>query len=312
MPAARAPHLFRRHSPACKVHRLKLPARYKAAFMDCDCPIWAAGRTATAELPRQSLGTRDLKTGEAILAALLSTDKKKHADGPTIDECIEKYLASQKHELGEKTHGQYKLHLARLRDYCERQGVYSIRELNVDLLETFKVEGLSDLADTSKSTVVAKIRCFLRDAFRRDWIKEPLVERVKPFRAVYDQKEPYSEEEVEKILKEALNLNGGTHAYAKHPKTFRLLLELMLETGMRVGDAIRYNPALCVKGEHLWIYTYLPQKQKRTEKPKPLEAYLPDRLKLAVDACEWLSPECRSSMVRARIQPTWPTKSMSG
>jgi hypothetical protein len=26
-----------------------------------------------------------------------------------------------------------------------------------------------------------------------------------------------------KILNEALKLNGGTHAYAKHPKTFRLL-----------------------------------------------------------------------------------------
>jgi hypothetical protein len=46
-----------------------------------------------------------------------------------------------------------------------------MRELNVDLLETLKVEGLPELADTSKSTVVAKIRCFLRDAFRRGWIK---------------------------------------------------------------------------------------------------------------------------------------------
>jgi len=103
---------------------------------------------------------------------------------------------------------------------------------------------------------------------------------------VYDQKEPYSDEEVEKILNEALKLNGGTHGYARHPKTFHLLLELMLETGMRVGDAIRYNPALVVKGEHLWIYTYLPQKQRRTEKAKPLEAYLPDRLKQGIDACD--------------------------
>jgi hypothetical protein len=133
--------------------------------MDCDCPIWAAGRTATGEIPRQSIGTRDLKTAEAILAALIVTDKKKQADGPTIEACIQKYLASHKHELGEKTYGQYKLHLGRLQDYCERRGVYSIRELNVDLLETFKVEGLPDLADTSKSTVVAKLRCFLRDAF---------------------------------------------------------------------------------------------------------------------------------------------------
>jgi integrase/recombinase XerD len=291
MPAPRVPYLFRRHSSDCRVHKLKLSARRKAAFMDCDCLIWAAGRTATGEIPRQSTGTRDLNTAEAILAALISTDKKKQAEGPMIADCVQKFLASHKHDLGEKTYGQYKLHLGRLKEYCERRGVYSMRALNVDLLETFKVEGLPDLADTSKSTIVAKLRCFLRDAFRRGWISEPLVERVRPYHAVYAQKEPYSDEEAEKILNEALKLNGGTHAYAKHPKTFRLLLELMLETGMRVGDAIRFDPRLVVKGEHLWVYTYLPQKQKRTERPKPLEAYLPDRLKRSIDDCDWLSPK---------------------
>src|SRR5262249_13245674 len=119
-------------------------------------------------------------------------------------------------------------------------------ELNVDLLETFKVEGLPDLADTSKSTVVAKLRCFLREAFRRGWITEPLVERVRAHRAVYDQKEPYSDEEVEKVLSEALKLNGGTHGYAKYPKTFRLLLELMLETGMRVPAGASQCPRVLI------------------------------------------------------------------
>jgi hypothetical protein len=166
--------------------------------MDSDCPIWAAGRTAIGEIPRQSTGTRDLKTAEAILATLIFTDKKKQADGPTIEECNQKCLLSHKHELREKTFGQYKLHLRRLEQYCERRGVYAMRELNMDLLETFKVEGLPDLADTSKSTVVAKLRCFLRNAFRRGWINEPLVERVMPHRAPYDQKEPYSDEEIEK------------------------------------------------------------------------------------------------------------------
>ncbi len=147
------------------------------------------------------------------------------------------------------------------------------------------------MADTSKATAVAKLRCFLRAAHRREWISQPLVDKVTAYPAVYDQKEPYSDEEVDKILDEALKLNGGTHAYAKHPQTFRVLLELMLETGMRVGDAIRFDPVLLVKGEHPWIYTYIPQKKKKTDKPKPLEAYLTDRLKTAIDACHWLSPK---------------------
>jgi len=68
-------------------------------------------------------------------------------------------------------------------------------------------------------------------------------------------------------------------------------LELMLETGMRVGDSIRFDPAVLAKGEHLWIYAFSMQKRKRTEKPKPMEAYITDRLKTAIDACEWLSPK---------------------
>jgi hypothetical protein len=32
---------------------------------------------------------------------------------------------------------------------------------------------------------------------------------------LYKQKEPYSDEKVEKILNEALNLNVGTHGYAR-------------------------------------------------------------------------------------------------
>jgi len=165
-----------------------------------------------------------------------------------------------------------------------------MRNLTVDLLETFKTEGLpAAMADTSKATAVAKLRCFLRTAYRRDWITESLVDKVTAHRAVYEQKEPYSDEEIKKILDGALELNGGTHGYARHPKTFRLLLELMIETGMRVGDAIRYDPLLAVKGEHLWIYTFVQQKKKKTDQPKPLETYLADRLKTAIDHCEWLS-----------------------
>jgi integrase len=84
-------------------------------------------------------------------------------------------------------------------------------------------------------------------------------------------------------------LDGGTHGYAKKPQTFRLLLELMLATGLQVGDAVAFNPHALSKGDTLWIYTYRPQKQKRSEKLKLLEAYISDDLKKRIDECEWLS-----------------------
>jgi integrase len=78
-------------------------------------------------------------------------------------------------------------------------------------------------------------------------------------------------------------LDGGTHGYAKQPETFRLLLELMLATGLRVGDAVAFDPRELAKGDTLWIYTYQPQKQKRSEKPKLREAYITGEMKKRID-----------------------------
>jgi len=64
-----------------------------------------------------------------------------------------------------------------------------MRNLTVDLLETFKTEGFpAGMADTSKATAVAKLRCFLRTAYRRDWITESLMDKVTAHRALYEQR----------------------------------------------------------------------------------------------------------------------------
>src|SRR5688572_31924860 len=52
----------------------------------------------------------------------------------------------------------------------------------------------------------------------RSWIKEYLVERVTTVKAVYEQKESYTDEEVTAILDGALQLDGGTHGYAAKPE----------------------------------------------------------------------------------------------
>jgi hypothetical protein len=112
---------------------------------------------------------------------------------------------------------------------------------------------------------------------------------VTTVRAVYDQKEPYTDEEITAILDHTLQMDGGTHGYAKQPKTFRLLLEVMLATTLRVGDAVGFDPRALSKGDSLWIYTYQPQKQKRVDTPKLLEAYITDEMKKRIDKCAWLS-----------------------
>jgi integrase len=280
-----------------------LSAVAKRYYMDCDCVIWVYGRTPQGhQVPRQSTGVRDLVAAEAQCKIIIAKSnaiareeaakaKTDPGHGPTILQCGQLYLASRRSELKDKTYGQHELLLNRLAEYCAKQGIQHASGLTVDLLERFKVEGLpKGMADTSKSTAVAKLRCFLRTAYRRGWLNEPLVEKVTSHHAVYEQKQPYTEDEIVLIMDEALKLKGGTARYARHPKTFRLMLELMLEAGLRVSDALLYDPRACVIGEVLWVYTFVPQKQQKKKKPKPMDAFLSNRLKKAIDECEWLSP----------------------
>ncbi len=282
--------LYRRHLAGCKVPKKKISVDAKRNA-DCGCPIWIYGRTATVFYPRQSTGETVWSRAESVRVSLMTGAKEDAGNGITIAEAVNKYIASREHEISEKTIGHHKLTLGRLDEFCAQRGALRMADMTVDLLEDFKTDGLpAKLAGTSKSKAVEKIRCFLKEAYRRQWIEKPMAENVKPFRARYEQKDPYTDEDVSKMLAEALKLNGGTHGYAKHPKTFRLLLELMLETGMRVGDAIRFDPSALTKGERLWVYTFVPQKSKRTDRVKMIEAYIPDQLKKAIENCEWLSP----------------------
>lgn len=248
------------------------------------------GRTDNALVPRQSTSFTDMPAAEALRGSLEAKGKDERVYGPRLAECVAAYIDSRRHEVAERTLGQHVLVLTRLADFAAERGRHFARDLNVDLIESFKTAGMPGLADASRKTFTAKVRCFLRDALRRGWIAEPLAEKIRPHTAPQEMKDPYTDAEVKAILDGSAKLSHGKGRYASHPETFRLLLELLLATGMRVGDAVRFDPRAAIKGETLWIYSYSPQKGRRDKRAKIIEAYLADWLKSAIDKCHWLSP----------------------
>jgi integrase/recombinase XerD len=283
--------LYRRHKKNCDVHKLGLPARAKRLWAECQCPIWMYGRTDTSRVSRQSTGYTDMAAAQALRASLDAKGKDERVHGPRIADCIALYIDSRRHELAQRTLEQHVLVLGRLATFTTERNLHFMRDLNVDVIETFKIVGLPGLADTSRRTCTAKVRCFLKDALRRGWIAEALAEKIRPHSAQEEMKDPYTDGEVQTILNGAAVLrDNGRGRYSSQPQTFRLLLELMLATGMRAGDAVRYDPAAAAKGERLWIYSYTQQKAHRNKRAKIIEAYVPDRLKAAIDSCHWLSP----------------------
>ncbi|MBZ5673528.1 MAG: tyrosine-type recombinase/integrase [Acidobacteriia bacterium] len=283
--------LYRRHKDDCEVHKTNLKPREKRNYMACGCALWIFGSTETSYLPRQSLGTSDLAVGQAKFKTLLRGAQDQVVHGPSITDCTARYLAARKSEVSDHTLGEYRVMLQRLQDYCATRNIQYMRELTIDLLEDFKLDGMGDIADTTKRVTVGKLKTFLKDAHRRGWILLPLHITLLSHFAEHNQKEPYPDAEIERIFDAIENLEPSGTGYRAIPASFRLLLELMLETGLRVSDAIRFDPRILKHDvdSGMWVYSFVQTKRKRKERPRIIDVYIPNALKLAIDRCQWFS-----------------------
>jgi site-specific recombinase XerD len=297
MPAPRPLYLYKFHSKACVVHTLDLKPSAKKYYKPCDCAIWITGINAKGEfVPRMATGLRDWSAAEAYLAKeneRVAAEIRHGENGVTLEEATTKFVDSHKSEgnVGKGAERQYRLVMNRFTRYAKKQGVTFAADLTYSMCKDFMTYGFEDVKeDSTRSTYRAKLKKFLGEAFSRKWIKEDIAEKIKNEKPPVEPGEPYTPEEVKLILEQAEKLNGGTTGYARNGRAFRLLLELMLETGLRVSDAIRYNPAHAFKGKTgLWKYVYEPKKQPRKRQKKTALTFLSERLKLAIDQCEWFS-----------------------
>lgn len=289
--------LYKRHTSRCKVHEMSIAPKEKNFWFACDCPFAMTGKTPSGDIfPRQTLGVMTLTEAEAYRAAIIrkagAQDLDTSAKGIAITEAINRYLASREDTLNDQTAEAVRSVLGKLAGYAAARGVQHMSGLTADLIECFKEDEFKSLKGTTRSLKTSKVRSFLREAFRRDWTGQALAEKVRPYRAVYEQKEPYTQKHLRLLLAEAENLqrapSGGT-GYCTQPHTFRVLLELMSRTGLRVRDAVMFDPACIHQGEQAWVYTFIQRKTKKAEIPKTMEVYLDNQMKGMIDGCIWLS-----------------------
>lgn len=281
--------LYRRHVKGCLVHALNLPPTAIRHFIDCDCPVWLTGHTDTEQYPRQSTGFTDWKAAESLRRSLIVKSMDTVVHGISIEAAIAAYLPSRDGELGFSTDRQYRRVLSTFLSYCSDRGVLFMQDISVDLLDRFQYDTFKGKA-SSRSVLMGKLRQFLRTAFRREWISKPLAEQISRIRHSYDQPIPFSDSEVSAILESCYAIPFPHGIWKKSPTAFRLIVELMLETGMRVSDASRFDPRNVIPSQSLCRYSFYPVKQRKTDRPKLVDSYIRPRMLEEINSCHWLSP----------------------
>jgi integrase/recombinase XerD len=283
--------IYRRHAADCQVHALRLPSRIARSYRECDCPLWIYGITEDNQLyQRQSLHTREWSIAEAKVRAIQAAAVDVAVHGPTLADCIRRHLDAHAPHVADHVLRQHALTLERFEDFARRKNTTFMSDLSVDLVEDFKTYALRKFKSTTQALFITKLKFFLREAHRRGWLADPIHIRIRNVRAVYEQKQPYTDDEIHQVLDEAERLTGGNDGYASQPHTFRLLIELMLQTGLRVSDAVRFDPRRCTRGEQMWVYRFEPTKQRRNKQRRTAEVFLSDRLHGAISGAAWLSP----------------------
>ena len=190
--------------------------------MDCDClpDLREYRKQPAASLVREAPESNIIAVVEAQRQTLLKNGQDQKVHGPRLDDCIERFSASRKEELGEKTAAGLSSLLDRLRAYCVTRGVHFMRmNWSVDLLEDFKVEGLpNSMAATSKAQVTARSDASSSEAHRRSWTEFAPAEKVRLHRATAEQKNPgYGCWKSISSLAGAEKLKGGRGGFASAP-----------------------------------------------------------------------------------------------
>jgi site-specific recombinase XerD len=297
MAASRCLYLYRRHIKACEVHAIDglTPSSVKY-YKACECPIWITGVTTTGVyVERGSTGLSNWAAAEAYMQDLnkgVATEMTQQEQGTKLEVAVAKFLSGHEKNAKRKTLGQHKVVLNHLTRFAASNNVVYSADLTYDLCKSFLDDdpNVTKHSENTQGQYRSKLKVFLKEALRRDWITKDIAGKIDSIPAHYEAGEPYTDEQLRCIFAHALKMSSEKNGYASNGKTFQLLLDFMLQTGLRISDAVRYNPKHCVKSQSgIWKYRFIMTKRAMTKADKICLTFLPESLKSAIDKADWFS-----------------------
>jgi len=212
--------IWRRHNPA----RCRFSKRTETK---CRCVIWATGTLPNGRLVRESTKLRDWTRAQAIIRQWeIEGEPPKVEAHKTIQEWKEIFLHDAKspsgRNLGSETYRKYVLLFKQLEAFTTSKGVKYADQLDLAMLTTFRSTWKDNPLSSSKK--LERLRNILKFALRRKWVKENAAEELDLPKLKQNPTLPFSEDEMQRILKAATDIRV---------KAFALV---MRHAGLRISD----------------------------------------------------------------------------
>lgn len=178
----------------------------------------------------------------------------------TVDVALRKFLAdAEARNLRKSTLRKHKLIQRNLDSFCQNRGLVFLRQLDVDQVREFR--NTWKLNARSAAKTLERLRSFFKFCQDSDWIEKNPAKAIKAGKVEDADVLPFSDDEVEKILKACDTFSGNG------PR-IKALTQLMLATGLRIGDAVTISRDKFVREGDGW------KMELRTAKTKT-KVYIP-------------------------------------
>jgi integrase len=167
----------------------------------------------------------------------------------TIEAATMKFLAdAESRDLSAATLGKYTLLFRTLRGFAQQRGLNFVADLSVDVVRDFRAT--LPYRGTTARKKIEELRTFFRFCQDSGWITSNPAKCIRPPKETSAPVEPFTDEELHRIRSAcALYPDGSGRTHRAHAQRLRTLTELMMHTGLRIGDAVTLRRDRIVDGK---------------------------------------------------------------
>lgn len=317
---------YRRHSHECEFGpegkpeqglrarlRAKYPKEREKDILDrvrywksCGCQLWWCGTWAGKTYPREALGVNDWQAAEKLLEEKMAPKGSLGAK-VSLKEALESWHTAC--EIARRARKTIRNHRWVGQELMKIAGEETpLAQIDNELITALQLEWVKrGLKDSTHRHMLLALSAFYSYAIKtRKWVTEsPLpLHKDWPAKPTGEDREetlPIDPEGGRTNYDKILASLRGPRAWGRKPgqrggraprrmrgERLALQCELMYEGGLRISDAIMFQPKKLVLGQKSAEYTYLPIKTEK--KRRRCSTYIPLRLAKELQALSHLTP----------------------